>query len=106
MTAHVPERQDTSHRGWLALVIILGVMIVLMMGALIAGLFLNAGRGGAGAPYAAHVSLRSGERILTTQLDGDRILVHVTGGAAGDDLVVLDARSGREIGRVAISATP
>ena len=90
----------------LALVIILGVLILLALGALIAGIIVNAGRAGnTGAPYLATL-LVPGERIESTQLDGNRILVRLSGGSAGEELVVLDAPSGRVIGRIAVSSAP
>jgi hypothetical protein len=106
MTRSTTETSAPSYRGLLALVIILGVLILLALGALIAGLIVNAGRaGGAGAPYLATL-LAPGEHIESTQLDGNRILVRLSGGAAGDELVVLDAASGRVIGRIAVNAAP
>jgi hypothetical protein len=94
-----------NYRGLLALVIILGVLILLGVGALIAGAALRAGnRAPAGEPYAASV-LAPGERIESTQLDGNRILLRLSG-PNGDEMVVLDAGSGRVIGRIAVNARP
>jgi hypothetical protein len=94
-----------SYRGLLALVIILGVLIVFGVVALIAGIAFRTGtRPAAGTAYAANV-LAPGERIESTQLDGNRILLRLSG-PNGDELVVLDAGSGRVIGRIAINSRP
>ena len=100
-----------SYRGLLALVIILGVLIVLgVVGLIVAAVFkARAGNGAPAAPstsgaYAASVTA-PGERIESTQLDGNRILLRLSG-PNGDELVVLDAGSGRVIGRIAVNARP
>ena len=94
-----------SYRGLLALVIILGVLIVFGVVALIAGIAMRIGnRAPSGAAYAANVPA-PGERIESTQLDGNRILVRLSG-PNGEELVLLDAASGRVIGRIAINSRP
>jgi len=98
-------KPSPSYRGLLALVITLGVLILLGVGALIAGAMLRAGnRAPSGTAYAANV-LAPGERIESTQLDGNRILLRLSG-PNGDELVVLDAGSGRVIGRIAVNTRP
>jgi hypothetical protein len=94
-----------SYRGLLALVIILGVLIVVGVIALIVAAVLRAGnRAPSGESYAAAVAA-PGERIESTQLDGNRILLRLSG-PNGDELVVLDAASGRVIGRIAVNSRP
>jgi hypothetical protein len=105
MNMHAPQAQDTSYRGWLALVIILGAMIVLMIGALIAGLFLNAGQNASAAPYLTTLPVQS-QQVQSVALDGDRILVRLSGIVSGDELVVIDAGSGRILGRITVSPQP
>ena len=96
-------KPSPSYRGLLALVIILGVLIVFGVIGLITAAVLRAGnRAPAGESYAANV-LAPGERIESTQLDGNRILLRLSG-PKGDELVVLDAGSGRVIGRIAINS--
>jgi hypothetical protein len=66
-----------SYRGLLALVIILGVLIVAGVVALIVAAVLRAGnRVPASEAYAASVAA-PGERIESTQLDGNRILLRL-----------------------------
>jgi hypothetical protein len=94
-----------SYRGLLALVILLGALIFLGVGALIAGAYLKATRPATGtAPYLATVAA-PGERIESTELNGNRILLRL-GGPNGEELVVIDAASGRVVGRIAVNAKP
>ena len=89
----------------MALVIILGVLILLGMVALITAAVLRAGnRVPADASYAATL-LAPGERIESSQMDGNRILLRLSG-PNGEELVVLEAASGRLLGRIAINAKP
>ena len=100
-------KPSSSYRGLLALVIILGVLIVVGVVALIVAAVLRAGSiraPSASEAYAASVAA-PGERIESTQLDGNRILLRLSG-PNGDELVVLDAATGRVIGRIAVNARP
>jgi hypothetical protein len=105
MTRSDTQAPVPSYRGPLIVVIILGVLIVLALGALIMGaiLRLTASRVPP-TPYLGTLAA-PGERIESTQLDGNRILVRLSG-ANGDELVVLDAVSGRVVGRVAVKLGP
>lgn len=90
----------------LAVVIILGVLIVLGVIGLIVGVVTGAGaRRGAPEAYLAEIAA-PGQRVESAQLDGNRILVRLSGGANGEELVVLDAGSGRLLGRIALKAAP
>lgn len=104
MTSDVPATA-ASYRGLLALVIILGALIMIGVGALIAGAMLGAGRrADTATPYLTSVPA-PGARIESAEIQGNRILMRLTGGT-GDELVVLDAASGRLIGRVRLEAAP
>ncbi len=104
MTSDVPAT-PASYRGLLALVILLGALIMIGVGALIAGAMLGAGRRAeAVEPYITGVPANGG-RIESAELQGNRILMRLTGGA-GDELVVLDAATGRLIGRIRLQAAP
>src|ERR1051326_6314793 len=83
-------KPNPSYRGLLALVIILGVLIVVGVVALITTAVLRAGnRAPAGQPYTASV-VAPGEKIESSDLDGNRILLTLCG-PGGDGLVVLEA---------------
>ena len=106
MNAHVPETKDTSHRGPLALVVALGVILVILAVVLVAAIVFRGARANSGvAPYLATLAA-PGARIDSTQLEGNRILVRLSGGANGDELVILDSGTGRVIGRIAVSTAP
>ena len=86
--------------------IILGVLIMIGVGALIAGAVLGAGRRAEapGTPYLTSVPARTGARIESAEIQGNRILMRLTGN--GEELVILDAASGRLLGRIRLEAGP
>jgi hypothetical protein len=99
-----------SYRGLLALVIFLGVLIVLGVGALIVTAVLRAGNRpqpvAVTTPETVLTTLAApGKSIQSTQLEGNRILVRLAG-TNGEELVVLDADTGRVIVRVAVDPRP
>jgi len=80
-------------------------LILLAVGALIAAAALRAGRPAASdEPYRA-ILAAPGQRIESTEIDGNRILLRLSG-PNGEELVVIDAGSGRVLGRIAIAAAP
>jgi hypothetical protein len=94
-----------GYRGLLALVILLGALIMLGVGALVAAAFMTSGRPAAtGRTYSATLAAPS-ERIDSAAIDGNRILLRLSG-PNGEELVVMDAGSGRVIGRIAVNAKP
>ena len=87
--------------------IVLGVLIMIGVIALIAGAVLGAGRradAGAATPYLTAVPA-PGARIESAEIQANRILMRLTGGT-GDELVILDAASGRLLGRIRLENTP
>jgi hypothetical protein len=105
MTVSGTPSSAPSYRGLLALVILLGALIMLGVGALIAGAVFGGGRARETAPFNATLDA-PGAHIESTEIQGNRILVRLGGGAKGEELVILDAASGRILGRVAINAKP
>jgi hypothetical protein len=106
MTSDVPA-SPASYRGLLALVIILGALIMIGVGALIAGAMLGAGRRAevaSAAPFMTAVPA-PGSRIESAEIQGTRILMRLTGGS-GDEVVILDAASGRLLGRIRLEGSP
>ena len=103
MTASGTPSTTPSYRGLLALVILLGALIMLGVGALVAGAVLGGGRTRDTGPFNATLDA-PGAHIESTEIQGNRILVRLAGGAKGEELVILDAQSGRLIGRIAIGA--
>jgi hypothetical protein len=104
MTSNAPapaSAPSPGYRGALALVIFLGALIMMAVGALIAGAFLGAARrDGAGTPYSATVPAAN-QRVESAEIDGNRILLRLSGGD-GQELVVLDVATGRVIGRIKV----
>ncbi len=100
MTSDVPA-PTASYRGLLALVIILGVLIVVGLIGLVVAAMMGAGRRGEASTAAPFVTAvpAPGARIESAELQGNRILMRLSGGE-GDELVILDANSGRLVGRV------
>jgi hypothetical protein len=94
-----------SHRGLLALVIILGALILLgVVGLIVAAVLKAQTRAPADASFAATV-LAPGAHVESAQLDGNRILIKLSG-PSGEELVILEAVSGHVLGRIAINAKP
>lgn len=114
-----------NYRALMAVVIILGALIMLALGALIAGLVLRAGaRAPALAaqtapetaaavpaapaavpapkpPFKVDIHTDDRSQIVDAQVEGDRLLVRLQT-AYGQELVILDANDGHEIGRVGV----
>jgi len=102
-----------NYRALKAVVIILGVLIVLALGALIAGMVLKLGAtgpaappaGSAAEPYTARIAAPAGAHIAGAEIDGNRLIVHIDDGGSGT-VVVLDPATGRILGRVVLEPTP
>ena len=94
------ETSPANHRGPLALVIILGVLLLLAFGALVGGMLLGAGPGGGvqGESYLTSIPVPAGARISETELDGNRLLLRIDG--ADEAVIILEASTGRIVGRV------
>ena len=106
MTSDVPA-STASHRGLLALVIILGALIVVGLVGLIVAAMLGGRRGADVASEAPFVTAvpAPGAHIESAELQGNRILMRLSG-AEGDELVILDSNSGRLLGRVKLGNGP
>ncbi len=100
-----------NHRGLLALVIILGGLLLLAFGALVGGVLLGAGPGGRapGEAYLTSIPAPADARITQTELDGNRLLIRVDDGridGGGQAVIVIEATTGRVIGRVELDHAP
>jgi hypothetical protein len=92
---------NRTQRALFAVVIILGVLIVLALGALVGG-FLTGGpkrAANADGPWRQTLDLPAGTRITSAYLDGNKMVVHLTA-PEGEDVIILDAATGRELGRL------
>ena len=98
-----------NYRAMLALVIFLGVLILLALGMLIGGALMGAGPGtrAGSEPYVVTLPAAAGGRISEAQLDGTRLVLRVDGGGeSGGEIFVLEAATGRIIGRIALERAP
>jgi hypothetical protein len=92
------------------LVIILGAFIMLAVGALLAGLYFkvnakpaeNAAATAAKPPFFNDLHIDTRSEIVDARLDGDKLLIRLKNDY-GQQLVILDARDGHEIGRVGVA---
>jgi hypothetical protein len=92
-----------SYRGLKAVVIILGILILMAFGVLVGGLLMRAGASGAAREaYVATIPAERGAAIAGAELTGNRLIVRIES-AAGNEIVVVDAATGRVIGRVRLA---
>jgi len=87
----------------------LGVLILLALGALVGGLIAKSGGGGrespaagASAAYDVTIPATGSAEIAGATIDDGRLVVRLSG-AAGDELVVMDPATGRVLGRVRVA---
>ena len=55
--------------------------------------------------YLSTIPASLGARIVHSELEANRLLLHLEGGGS-DVLVIVDVRNGREIGRVVLAPSP
>ena len=92
-----------GYRGWRAVVIILGAINLIAFGAVIAAMIARTTRPAEQpAPFLANVPAK-GQLVESVNLDANRILLRLSG-AEGQEIVVLDANTGRLIGRIRLQA--
>ena len=93
-----------SHRGLKAVVIILGVLILMAFGVLVGGLFMRTGNTvAAREPYVTRIEAEQGARVAGAEIAGNRLILRVEG-ARSNEIILVDAPSGRVIGRVVLQA--
>jgi hypothetical protein len=83
------------------LVVVMGVLIVGGVAVLVAVLAQRLGGGATASPPLA-LEEPAGSRIVGTSLSGERLAVQVQGGGA-DRVLIIDTRTGRVTGRVALT---
>jgi hypothetical protein len=88
------ENRGPAYRGLLAVVITLGVLIVVGLTVLVAGLVT---RLGGRAPMHAPASVftpPAGARVLGVQTGGDRLILHLRT-LSGEEIDIVDTENGR-----------
>ena len=93
-------KSSPSYRGAKAAVILLGVLLGIAFLLLIVGFAVKltghkAGAGGAPVQF----TLARGAKIVSTEIAGDRLILHVRSGA-GDEIDIIDTKDGRLVGQV------
>ncbi len=53
-------------------------------------------------PIEAHIAIPAGARLVSTELQGDRALLHLEAPGAASSLIVIDIGSGRVLGRFSL----
>lgn len=105
-----PVNQDLNkgptYRVMLAVVIFLGVLVVIALAAVVAGLFVKmGGRGGAtsASGAVAGYTLPAGGRIESMQVSANRLILRVKTDT-GEEIDILDTADGRLVGQVKAAA--
>ena len=104
LPTHDDVKQSATYRGLLAVVIILGVLIVLGVGALIAGLIMRSGSKGSAASSTQAFTLDPGSTILSSDVSGSRLILHVKN-ETGEEVDIVDIADGRLVSRI-VSTPP
>lgn len=99
-------KQTATYRGLKAVVIILGVLIVVGLGVLIAGFAMRLGGHGPARESGgfAHVTLAPGAKLVSMDVSGNRLVLHVST-EAGDEIDIVDTETGRLVGQVKSAPT-
>jgi hypothetical protein len=100
-------KSSAAYRGALAAVIFLGVLIVIALGVLVVGLVTRFSGGGhrATAPAFAEFTLAPGNRLVSMDVSGDRLVLRLRG-PAGDEIDIIDIETGRLIAKIHSAAQP
>ncbi len=97
-------KASPTYRAAKAAVIILSALILIALGALVAGIVLKMAGKGAAVPAAARsaafeFALPPGASILSAEVSGDRLVLRVKG-PAGEEIDIVDTVTGRLVTRI------
>ena len=96
--------KGSTYRVMLAVVIFLGVLVVVALAAVVAGLFIKmGGHGGSASGAAAGYMLPAGATVETMQVSGNRLILRVKTDT-GEEIDILDIADGRLVGQVKAAA--
>jgi hypothetical protein len=100
-----PAIERIRRRMMRLMLVSVGIMVIGIMAVLYGIVFKLTTRGDAEGPaFDVLVPLPQGGRILSTTLAGDRLSVLIEDEAGLQSLLVLDARTGKQLGRFTFSA--
>lgn len=112
------ESPYAGHRGLLATVIGMGVLIVIALAVVVYGIVTRMSAGAeapapaaavvpAGeGPYRRTLDMPEGAEAVSGQAAGGVVIVAVDRGGEGKTFIIVDAATGREVGRIAAPLTP
>jgi len=86
--------------------VVIGMGLLILAGFVIVGVTLVMRMQEVGTPEGAFQSLATlpaGARIVETQITDERIVLRLETAAGGQSLLILNAKDGREIGRIALA---
>jgi hypothetical protein len=99
----VGVKQTPGYRAALAAVIILGVLIVVALGALIFGFVLRAGSHKPAAIAADAFAPPAGSKLVSTEVSNDRLILHLRDGTT-DEIDIVDTTNGHLVARLRFAA--
>jgi len=102
-----PAKQTAAYRAALGAVILLGLLIVIALGALLVGFAMRAGGRSrdAGASGAVQIGLAPGSRVVSADVSADRLVLRLSG-PAGDEIDIIDTGTGRLVAKIKSAAGP
>lgn len=98
----IPEPNPAYVQRLKRVVITLGVFLIVGMMALVVGLVVKSKKTRIALPpggFSLDAKLAADTQVLSSQLVGDRLWVHVKG-TSGEQIILFDVKKGIEIGRI------
>jgi len=98
-------QRTAAYRFLLAAVILLGVLIVIALGVLVAGLSMRLGGHRASQNAPAQFTLAPGAHVVSADVSGDRLVLRLKGGF-GDEIDIIDIETGRLVAKLRSAPPP
>jgi hypothetical protein len=96
----IDVKQTATYRALQAVVIILGVLIVMALGVLVAGFAFGVGGHAASHEMSASFAPPAGTKLVSMEVSGDRLILHLRS-ATSDEVDIVDTQNGHLISRLA-----
>jgi hypothetical protein len=100
VTVGKSENRNPAYRGMLAVVIILGVLIVVALGALVVGFAMRLGGHSPSHNQPSAFVPPSGARIIAVETSGDHVVLHLRT-TSGEEIDIVDTENGRLVAHFA-----
>lgn len=99
-------KSSASYRGARAAVILLGVLLAIAFLLLIVGfVYKVSGHKSSGQGAPVQFTLAHGAKIVSTEVSGNRLILHVRS-SAGDEIDIVDIEDGRLVSQVKPQSVP